>query len=58
MGNFLKLDCLRVDFKAIFKPISVILQAIFFSVIYMRLGFDICCMWSATFFRGSFSPFL
>ena len=26
---FLKLDCLRVDFQAIFKPVSVILQTDF-----------------------------
>ena len=29
LGNFLKLDCLRVHFKTLFKPISVILQASF-----------------------------
>ena len=45
MGNCLKLDCLRVDIKAIFQPISVILQAIFFSVIFRRLGVRYLLHW-------------
>ena len=42
---FLKLGCLRMDFKTIFKPVSVILQAIFFFYHFQEVGGSIPAAW-------------